>query len=438
MSEQAIEPTVTTLSKLQKDIAATITAAPGLQQVWIVAETSDVAVRGGHCYMELIEKDPKSGATVAKARAIVWAYVWRRLSMDFLTATGQQFASGLKVMVKVSARYHDVYGMSLEIDGINPSYTLGERERKRQEILSRLKQEGVYDYNRSLEAPRPCLRIAVISAEGAAGYGDFMNQLKSNARGFKFATKLFPAIMQGGQVSADIRRQLDVIASQMEQWDCVCIIRGGGSSTDLDGFDDYELANNVAQFVLPVIVGIGHERDTTVLDYIAKWRVKTPTAAAELLINMAEEELGRLYDLAAKLQLTVSDALGGAREQLAYLVGVLPTAPFMALQRAAQRLTNGSARLGQIAAGRIQSQMAQLERYTQAVSTAANMRLVMAAKSLDSTEQLIKVLSPQAVLSRGYSITRVGGHAVTDPSQVPAGTVITTELAKGTVISTVN
>ncbi|MDE7443330.1 MAG: exodeoxyribonuclease VII large subunit, partial [Muribaculaceae bacterium] len=236
-----------TLLQLQQRVTRLVTV-PETQQVWITAELSDVAVRGGHCYMELLQKDPESGATLARARAVIWANIWSRLDVYFKSATGQAFATGIKVMVRVSASYHAVYGLTLVISSVNPEYTMGDLMRRRREILQRLEKEGLLMRNRNLQWPVPVQRIAVISAAGAAGYGDFMNQLYNNAWKLRFDVELFSAIMQGDKSAASIIAALDIIAAQSSCWDCVVVIRGGGSTSDLAAFEDYALAAAIASF----------------------------------------------------------------------------------------------------------------------------------------------------------------------------------------------
>lgn len=426
------------LLQLQEALRDLVAAYPMVQNVWIVAELSDVNERGGHCYMELLQKDPATGQNLAKARATIWSNNWRRIRAEFMHATGQPFAAGLKVMVCVSAGYHPVYGMNLNITAVNTSFTLGERERRRREILERLKREGVIDCNKQLEFPRPTQRIAVITSATAAGYGDFRNQLLLNDSRLRFDVKLFPAIVQGAQTAPSVIAALDTIAAEMDKWDCVCIIRGGGASTDLDGFDDYALAANVAQFPLPVIVGIGHERDTTVLDYIACQRVKTPTAAAEFLLGLGDRELAELQTLASAILQNVSDTLAGAREQLSYLAGKLPAAPGQAIANAGKRLDRAALALSGISASRIQPLRARLDRVADAIGAATAARTQKAAMQLDKFSALIDALSPQATLRRGFSISRINGAALTDPSQAPAGSTIETILANGTIKSIVS
>ncbi|MDE6145128.1 MAG: exodeoxyribonuclease VII large subunit, partial [Muribaculaceae bacterium] len=259
-----------------------------------------------------------------------------------------------------------------------------------------------------------------------------------NGRRLKFSVRLFDAVMQGAQVSDSVIAALDSIAQEQENWDCVCIIRGGGASTDLDGFDDYRLAANVAQFPLPIIVGIGHERDTTVLDYICACRVKTPTAAAELLVGLACEELEALRSLGASLLQTATDIIGGSRQQLAYISGQLPTAPLRALQNAERRLDNAVMNLSRTADNGLMPLRARLDRIADALKSSSANRLTLAIQSLNASDSLLKALSPQAVLSRGFSITRIDGKAVTDAASVALGAVITTTLASGTLTSTVS
>lgn len=377
-----------TLLDLTRRLAAAVSDA-AICDVWITAETSDLRCSGGHCYMELIQKNADSGATVARMRAAIWASRFAGLNAEFRMATGAPLASGIKIMARVTASYHPVYGLSLTVNDINPDYTLGDLLRRRREILAQLTREGVADMNRQLPWPEPVQRIAVISAAGAAGYGDFINQLYHNSQRLRFCTELFPAVLQGPKAPASIIEALDAIAAHIDDFDCVVIIRGGGATSELASFDDYQLAANVAQFPLPIIVGVGHERDVTILDYVANMRVKTPTAAAEWLISRGDAQLQRLRQLGTDLLRCVSDRLSGNRRQLAFIQGQI--APLVQ---------------GAIARNR---------------------------QLLDSTSRLLDALSPQATLRRGYSITRLDGHAVTSPDKLSDGQRITTVLAEGTV-----
>ena len=291
MTAPAMERGIT-LSRLTRMVGQALASAP-LQNVWVVAELSDLRLNHGHCYMELMEKDPATGSIMARMRAAIWASNFPSINATFMAATGRRLESGLKVMVCGTVNFHSAFGLSFVINSIDPAYTMGEAERRRREILQRLTAEKVIDLNRQLEWPDVALRIAVISASGAAGYGDFINQLYNNPSRLRFSTRLFQAVMQGDRTAASIIACLEAIASDVDSYDCVVIIRGGGATSDLLAFDDYDLAANVAQFPLPVIIGIGHERDTTVLDYVANMRVKTPTAAAEWLIGRGQQALDR-------------------------------------------------------------------------------------------------------------------------------------------------
>ena len=272
-------------------------------EYWIQAELSDVRSNTtGHCYLEFVQKDPRSNNLVAKARGMIWSNIYRLLKPYFEETTGQLFASGIKVLVKVTVQFHELYGYSLTVLDIDPAYTLGDMARRRREILMQLEEEGVLTLNKELEMPVLPQRIAVISSATAAGYGDFCHQLQHNSGGFFFYTELFPALMQGNQVEESVLAALDRINDRVNEFDVVVIIRGGGATSDLSGFDTYLLAAACAQFPLPVITGIGHERDDTVLDSVAHTRVKTPTAAAELLIHRITESADHLEELSARLQ----------------------------------------------------------------------------------------------------------------------------------------
>ena len=408
---------------------------PETQNVWVTAELSDVAVRGGHCYMELLQKDDR-GLQIAKARGVIWASSFPRIDAEFFAAAGQRFSTGVKVMMRVSASFHSVYGFSRVVSAVNPDYTMGDLMRRRREILQRLKQEGILEMNRQLQWPAVPQRIAVISAPGAAGYGDFINQLYHNPSHLRFSTKLYPAVMQGATAPASIIAALEAVATDMDMWDGVVIIRGGGATSDLQAYEDYELAANVAQFPLPVAIGIGHERDITVLDWVANKRLKTPTAVAEWLVALGDDALGFLMTVGNRiLQLTTS-RLTGNKEQLAHAEGLLPIAARNAVERAQSRLRNAATTLSGISGRRLQPQLTRLDMTLKAIADAASNRISRQRSLLDSRQTLLEALSPVATLKRGYSITRVDGHAVTSADSIRTGSIIETTLADGKVIST--
>lgn len=425
---------VQTLQQFTSHLSRIVASDSYVQNVWITAETYDVRTSGGHCYLELVEKDA-TGRMVAKIRATIWASTYYKIYDDFLKKTGQEFRSDLKVMVFVSATIHPVFGLSANIMGINPAYTLGDAMQRRNEMIRRLTQEGIIHENRRLPWPAVPQRIAVISAKGAAGYGDFINQLYGNPLRLKFVTRLFPAVLQGENAPASIIRALEAIHAEIENWDCVVIIRGGGATTDLLCFENYDLAANIALFPLPVVIGIGHERDVTLLDYVANMRVKTPTAAAEWLIQRGEAALGRLQEIASGIALTVSDRLTGCHRQLAYAQGQLPAAVNNALMKAYNRLHNAHIALSGVSDRRLRPELVRLDSYHEALGRAVEVCIAKERQKIESAQQLVNALSPKATLRRGYSITRSKGRTITDIGDAAVGEVIETILADGSILS---
>ena len=385
-------------------------------QYWIQAELSDVRSNTtGHCYLEFVQKDPRSNNLVAKARGMIWSNIYRLLKPYFEETTGQLFASGIKVLVKVTVQFHELYGYSLTVLDIDPAYTLGDMARRRREILMQLEEEGVLTLNKELEMPVLPQRIAVISSATAAGYGDFCHQLQHNSGGFFFYTELFPALMQGNQVEESVLAALDRINDRVNEFDVVVIIRGGGATSDLSGFDTYLLAAACAQFPLPVITGIGHERDDTVLDSVAHTRVKTTTAAAELLIHPITESADHLEELSARLQQGAYALLEQEGRRLEMIQTRIPNLVH-------RKLTD--ARFALLAAGK------DLAQVTQTLLSRHRHRLEL-------LRQRVAAASPDKLLSRGYSITLKDGKAVTDAASLNPGDQLVTRLAKGSFTSEV-
>lgn len=449
-----------TLSQLAAHVGNAIRIRPEVHDVWVTAELSDVRGSGGHCYMELVEKDAR-GATVAKMRANIWSSNFRNLDRKFREGTGgQQIATGIKALVKGTVNHHPVYGISFNITDIDPSYTLGDIERLRREILEKLASKGILEFQKSLIMEDAPQRIAVISAKGTAGYGDFCDQLCNNPDGFVFYPHLFPAVMQGEQTGPSVMAALAAIESTIDLWDCVVIIRGGGSTTDLISFDNLALAEAVARFPIPVIVGIGHERDNTVLDYIANTRCKTPTAVAEFLNAKLREALEKATSAVNRIVNYATDAVRGLEQELSNETRMLSTLVTSRISREAtslqafrdaiphavgaqisfqsQRLEKAASLISSICDGRFSTERARLTSFAPSLAAAARFIISTQEQQVAQIEAMVKVLSPEATLRRGYSITTVDGHAVTDPSQLTPGQTITTRLLGGEVVSTVN
>lgn len=402
-----------------------------VQRCWVVAETSDVRQSGGHCYLELVQKNAQTGQTLARMRGIVWASVYARLRCEFERATGQPFASGMNVMVEVSANFHEQYGLSVVITGINPTYTLGDMARQRLEILNRLRREGIIDMNKQLPWVDVAQRVAVISAAGAAGYGDFMNQLHNNPSGIKFYTCLFPAVMQGQSTVTSVIAALERINDYADLFDCVVIIRGGGSTSDLNSFDNYDLAANVAQFPLPVICGIGHDRDNTVVDSVASVRVKTPTAAAEWLLDRAQSALDHVNALTDMVVDSATQMLSGARQQLAYFTSGIPLMADNIVVRHRARLQQIAVAIPVVAARRIDGAGKDLAFASQRVAMAARQCVANERQRVTGLEKQVELLSPDRVLRRGYSLTLRDGYVVTSALSLRAGDSLVTRFADG-------
>ena len=381
---------------------------------WIEAELSDVRSNySGHCYLEFVQKDASGNNLIAKARGTIWSNVYKMLKPYFEEETGQAFASGIKVRVCVSVEFHELYGHSLTVVDIDPTYTVGDMIRKRREILRRLEEEGVLDLNKELDFPMLPQRIAVISSATAAGYGDFCNQLERNPYGLVFYPKLFPAIMQGERVEESIIAALDRIYAEMEHWDAVVIIRGGGATSDLSGFDSYDLAANCAQFPLPIITGIGHERDDTVIDSVVHTRVKTPTAAAEFLISCMYESALMLEDYTNRIIGGVEVRMEREKHRLERLTERIPMTTKMYLQRGNFKI----------------------ETIWQRLETALQHKMIKETHRLSLLEHRVMAASPEHLLKKGYSITMLNGKAVTDASTLKKGDRIVTMLHRGKIES---
>ena len=410
-------------------------------EYWVEAELSECRENSGHCYMELIEKDERSNTPVARASAKCWRQTWLMVKPYFERTTGQPLRAGMKVLLKVYAQFHEAYGFSWIVSDIDPTYTLGDMARKRQEIIRQLKEEGIFDMQRELCIPTFAKRIAVISAQNAAGYGDFCRQLEDNEYGFRFEVTLFPAIMQGEQVEQSVIAALNQIyktpLSSPEgdtivpatktieapsgavggafAFDCVVIIRGGGATADLSGFDTLALAENVAQFPLPIITGIGHDRDESILDMVSNTKVKTPTAAAALLIDNLLRVLERLDDASQRITNAVNQRINSQKSKIATMTSLIPT----------------------LALRMVGDQRHRIEMMEGRLPVAIERRLTSQKHLLESLSLKLQGFDPQLLLSRGYSITLHNGRAVRDPKLLKPGDEIETRVEKGTIRSVV-
>lgn len=404
-----------TLYELNNRVRLTLSHSM-LDEYWVQAELSDVRTNStGHCYVEFVQKDVRSNALVAKARGTIWSQVFRLLRPYFERETGQMFSAGIKVLVLVKVEFHELYGYSLTVVDIDPSYTVGDMVRRRREIIRQLEEEGVLTLNQELPISSVPQRIAVISSSTAAGYGDFCNQLQSNPYGLLFYPTLFPAIMQGDRVEESILAAFDRIHATIDEWDVVVIIRGGGAVSDLSGFDTYLLAAACAQFPVPVITGIGHERDDTVLDMVAHTRVKTPTAAAEYLVN-------RVHEAALSLE-AKADYINAYVHQR--------------LQDELHRLEDLSRRLPAALKLYCVNEQHRIEQLCQRRQLAVHLLLQKAAHRLQLMEQRVSGCDYHRLLSRGFSLAFKDGCVVTDASSLSLGDSLLVRFGKGEVLSQV-
>ena len=426
-------PNTITLQEFNNRIKRLL-ADPSVMNCWVVAETTDVRINQ-HCYLQLLEKNPKTGATVAKIKAIIWGNQFRFLNARFKQVTGRDIGNDMKIMVCLSVNYSPQYGLTVVINDINPEFTLGDMERQRQEILNRLTQEGIIGQNKTVPVPPVLQRIAIVSAAGAAGYGDFMKQLTDNKYGVCFYPCLFQATMQGVKTVPTVLAALDKVEQNQHLFDCVVIIRGGGGTEELNSFDNYDLARRVATFPLPVIVGIGHERDITVLDYVAGIRVKTPTAAAEHIILQAANALAHIGDLSNQVVSIARDYIARAKEQLSYYAGNLPIMAQRIIDTNTLRLQNFIQNIPLHVQRRIEGENAQLARQKDAIKNAVAQVKMKETMRLEALGDKIELLSPRKVMARGYTLTTCQGKIMTDAAQLEAGKLVTIHFRDGKVVA---
>lgn len=379
---------------------------------WVEAELSDLHDRN-HCYMELVENDPFGPTPLAKARAVCWANRWTALRSKFERQTQQQLRPGIKVRMMVTPTFHEAYGFAYQVSDIDPDYTLGDIVRKRMEIIRQLKEAGIFDLQRELVLSRFAQRIAVVSSAQAAGYGDFCHQIDDNSYGLSFSHELFAAIMQGEQVEQSVIAALDRINARIDEFDVVVIIRGGGATTDMSGFDTLALAENVANFPLPIITGIGHDRDECILDMVSYMRVKTPTAAAAFLIDHLSEVYTALVSARERISRIAERHLAYEKMRLKQLADRIPTLFALTRERQTKRIDALAHRL----------------------DSAATQRLERERHRLQLVTQRAQAQDPIHILRRGYSITLHNGHALRSGDELADGDIIETRLEQGTLKS---
>ena len=403
---------------------------------WMVAELSEVRPSPrGHCYVAFVQKDEHSGMLVAKATGTIWRQTYALLAPAFERATGSPLRAGMKVLVCVSVTFHELYGMSLNVTDIDASYSLGEVARRRREIIAQLEADGVLTLNKELPLPRPLRRIAVISSATAAGDGDFCRQVQQS--GWGFHTVLFPATMQGDEVEESIIAALDAIAAEADQWDAVAIIRGGGAVSDLHGFDAYLLAANVAQFPLPVLTGIGHERDETVIDLVACQRLKTPTAVAAWLISLRQNVAAALTALTQRLQAATRECLYNAQQRLQQRALALQRAAHTATAARHAKVQRMDAALTLTCRARPAHEAERTERTAEALAHAAQTLIAQHRTALAAASRCIALAGPERILRMGFAIVRKDGHVLTDATQATGGDRLDITLDRGTLSATV-
>lgn len=441
-----------TLVELNRKIKSLI--KQGLDSYWLTAEISEMSVNySGHCYLEFIQKEEDSEKIISRARATIWSTSYRMIKPYFETTTGRAFSEGLKVMVRVKVDFHEIYGLSLNVIDIEPTYTVGEAAIRKQKIIEKLHQEGVFDMNRELTFPILPNRLAIISSGTAAGYEDFINQLNTNLYQFRFYYKLFPAVMQGNEAESSIINQLDNIFQSSHHFDAVVLIRGGGAQADLDCFNNYWLAYHICQFPLPVITGIGHEQDDSIADMVAHTRLKTPTAVAEYLIDILltlDENIDRIQNQmlekctsivnenkilllknAHKLQNTVAERLNNETKSITKTYIQYVNTVKAKLSKSGNSLIRTAAQLEQKSYMRIQRELNQTEKLRVQLTNNFKTQLKTAKFNLEIAENKINLNNPLVVMQKGYSITTHNGKVVKNSGDLASGDKIETLFYQG-------
>jgi exodeoxyribonuclease VII large subunit len=427
---------------------------------WVIAEISEIRENyAGHCYLELIEKHPDEKNVRARAKAIIWSSRYRFLKSFFENTTGESLKEGLKILVKIKVEYHELYGLSLVISDIDPAFTIGEMAIKRQQIIKQLEQEGVFSMNKELEFPAVPQRIAVISSSNAAGYTDFINQLTRNSYGYVFYTALIETAMQGTETENGVISALDKIAENFHLFDIVVIIRGGGSQTDLSWFDNYNIAYYVTQFPLPVVTGIGHDKDMSVTDMVANKSLKTPTAVADFLVDCVADAENHLIEMSSEIAGISAKILEKNRYVIdTFSIKLLPLARIMLSDfkdklsgeiigimnfgkeytfRAGLILASQESKLISEVKSFYSGKESGLQRNIQNLNAFTINALSGSSIKLSGLENALNILNPENVLHRGYSITSLNGRILKKSDQVNTDDIIDTQFIDGSVSSRV-
>ena len=400
--------------------------------LWVSAEISDLKVnRSGHCYLELIEKGEHDAVPRAKVTAAIWRARYEALSIYFRTTTGSDLAVGMKVLLKVSASYHELYGFSLTVSDIDPNYTLGDMQARLRQTIEALRADGVWDMNRECPMPMVCQHLAVISSATAAGYRDFCNELA--ACGYRFEVTLFEAVVQGFGAEESIMGALERIAERLEEFDAVVIIRGGGATTDLACFNSYAVCSHIAQFPLPVVTGIGHDKDQSIADMVSHTSLKTPTAVADFFAAQAESTDALLDELYTQLTTVCTNRLTAENQRLT-LLGHATSEGCMRVARGVEvRLQALGERLRMLASESIRRQGEGLDRQSQTLGDFARLGIERQSTRLAALTEVVAANDPKRILSHGYSILRIGGRAISTTEQVKVGEEAEVSLADGTM-----
>ena len=406
------------------------------EYLWIVAEIASIREnQNGHCYLELVDKNEEK--IIAQARANIWAYNYRTLIQTFEKATGETLKKGMKILFHAQVQYHEVYGLSLNIRDIDPTYSTGEMARKKKEVIERLIREGLMEANKALLLPLVPQRIAIISSPTAAGYGDFCTHLQENPFKYQFSLSLFPALMQGEEAAESMVMALQQIQSQLNNFDLVIIIRGGGSQVDLSCFDNYTLAVEVARFPLPVITGIGHERDDTVVDMVAHTKKKTPTAVAEFVISgarMFEENIQKLERILVR---STERLLDNSRHEIKAKMEIFSHLVREKLTQSYNRYQLSTIKLSSVSRYFINRSLHELHLLFQKEAAVFQQKITVATGKHSLFEQAIRHFDPETLMKRGFSVARVEGIILTRVNQVHPGQTMVTHLVDGTINSIV-